>query len=76
MRTLVDVWNNDCGYARIYAERDGYSYELSPFEPRPGSCERVSGYASIIEARKAAQDQLISSRSSIRSPDNSLRGVV
>ncbi len=62
MRTLVDLLNGDRGYVRIYAERDGFGYELSTYLPRPTAdlFERMSGYASIGAACEAAQYQLCS----------------
>ena len=60
MRTLVDLLNDPRGYVRIYAEQDGFGYELSTYAPQPIAdlFERMSGYASIRAAREAAQYQL------------------
>lgn len=62
MRTLVDVFDSERGYVRIYSERDGFSYELSRYlpGPTPDLFERMSGYASVGAACEAAQYQLSS----------------
>lgn len=60
MRTLIDLLNNELGYARIFAEGEGFGYELTTYRPRPMSdlFERMSGYASPAAALEAAQQQL------------------
>ena len=62
MRTLVDLLNDERGYVRIYAELEGFGYELSTYVPRPSAdlFERMSGYASVGAACEAAQFQLSS----------------
>jgi hypothetical protein len=62
MRMLIDLLNNDLGYARIFAEGDGFGYELTTYRLRPMSdlFERMSGYASPAAALEAAQQQLAS----------------
>jgi hypothetical protein len=64
MRTLVDLLNNDHAYVRIYAEREGYSYKLSTYAPRPIAdlFEQMDGYDSAHSAREAARHQLSSVR--------------
>ena len=61
MRTLVELLNNDHGYARIYADMEGFSYELNTYLPKPIAdlFERMSGYASVNEACEAAKHQLM-----------------
>jgi len=61
MRTLVELLNNDHGYARIYADMEGFSYELNTYLPKPIAdlFERMSGYSSVNEACEAAKDQLM-----------------
>jgi hypothetical protein len=61
MRTLVDLLDNDHGYARIYADMEGFSYELNTYMPKPIAdlFERMSGYASANEAYEAAKHQLM-----------------
>lgn len=62
MRMLIDLLNNDLGYARIFSERDGFGYELTTYRarPMPDLFERMSGYASAEAALEAAQQQLAS----------------
>jgi len=62
MRTLVDLLNDERGYVRIYAEREGFGYELSTYASRPIAdlFERMSGYTSMGAACEAAQYQLSS----------------
>lgn len=62
MRMLIDLLNNDLGYARIFSERDGFGYELTTYRarPTPDLFERMSGYASAETALEAAQQQLAS----------------
>lgn len=60
MRTLIDLLNNDLGYARIFADGDGYGYELTTYRPRTIAdlFERMSGYPSAEVAVSFAQQQL------------------
>lgn len=60
MRTLIDLLNNELGYARIFAEGEGYGYELTPYRPRTIAdlFERMSGYPSAEVALTFAQQQL------------------
>ena len=62
MRTLIDLLNNELGYARIFADGEGYGYELTTYRPRTIAdlFERMSGYASAEAALEAAQQQLAS----------------
>jgi hypothetical protein len=62
MRTLVDLFGDERGYVRIFAERDGYGYELSTYLPRPIAdlFERMSGYDSLGLACEVARFQLSS----------------
>jgi hypothetical protein len=62
VRTLVDLLNDERGYARIYADRDGFGYVLSTYSPTPIAdlFEQMSGYLSIDDAYVAAQYQLSS----------------
>jgi hypothetical protein len=52
----------EAGYVRIFAEHDGYSYELSTYRPRPMAdlFERMCGYDSVGAACEAARLQLLS----------------
>lgn len=62
MRMLIDLLNNEHGYARIFAERDGFGYELSTYRPLPipDLFGRMSGFASPEAAFQAAEQQLAS----------------
>ena len=62
MRTLIDLFNNELGYARIFAEREGFGYELTTYRPRTVAdlFERMSGYDSHEAAAEAARQQLAS----------------
>lgn len=64
MRTLLDLLNDERGYARIYKERDGFGYELSTYVQPPVAdlFQRMNGYASIAAAREAARYQLLAAR--------------
>ncbi|HEY4368331.1 MAG TPA: hypothetical protein VGN07_13940 [Steroidobacteraceae bacterium] len=70
MRTLVDLVNAEHGYARIFYE-DSFGYELHVY--RPGSMsdlfERMTGYASVLEACDAARTQLSAMAPRIKSKD-------
>jgi hypothetical protein len=78
MRNLVDLLSHDGGYVRIFAERNGYSYELSTYQPRPTAdlFERMCGYASVDAACEAARLQLLSiePRKSVRRRRSPQRG--
>jgi hypothetical protein len=69
MRMLIDLLNNEHGYARIFAEREGFGYELSTYRPRPmpDLFERMSGFHSPEAAFEAAQQQLASVHQALRS---------
>lgn len=60
MRTLVDLLSDDRGYVRIFAETEGFSYELSTYQPLPIAdlFERMCGYDSAGAASEAAHLQL------------------
>lgn len=62
MRMLIDLLNNELGYARIFAEGESFGYELTTYRPRPMAdlFERMSGYTSSDAAFEAAQQQLAS----------------
>lgn len=62
MRMLIDLLNNDHGYARIFAEREGFGYELSTYRPLPIAdlFGRMTGFNSPEAACEAAQQQLAS----------------
>ena len=62
MRMLIDLLNNDLGYARIFSEETGFGYELTTYRlrPMPDLFERMNGFASAEAALEAAQQQLAS----------------
>ena len=62
MRTLLDLYNNERGYVRVYADGSGFGYELLRYAPAPMNdlFEHMSGYPSIVDASAAAQHQLSS----------------
>lgn len=64
MRTLLDLFNDEPGYVRIYKEQDGFGYELSTYVQQPVAdlFERMNGYASIAAAREAARYQLAAAK--------------
>ncbi|WP_153067075.1 hypothetical protein [Steroidobacter cummioxidans] len=60
MRTLVDLLHTEHGYARIFYDQDGYSYELHSYQHTPMAdlftC--MLGYESATDATEAARDTL------------------
>ena len=60
MRTLLDLFNDEPGYVRIYKEQDSFGYELSTYvqQPMADLFERMNGYDSLAAAREAARFQL------------------
>jgi hypothetical protein len=64
MRTLLDLFNDEPGYVRIYQERNSFGYELSTYVQQPIAdlFERMNGYASIAAAREAARHQLAAAK--------------
>ena len=59
---LIDLLTSDLAYARIFAEQEGFGYELTTHRPRPmpDLFERMGGYVSPQAALEAAQQQLAS----------------
>ena len=64
MRTLLDLFNDEPGYVRIYQEQDSFGYELSTYVQQPivDLFARMNGYASIAAAREAARYQLAAAK--------------
>ncbi|MBL8269944.1 hypothetical protein [Steroidobacter sp.] len=60
MRTLVDLLHMEHGYARIFYDQEGYSYELHSYGPLPMAdlFTRMLGYASVADATEAARETL------------------
>ena len=59
-RTLVDLLDSEHGYVRVYSTADGFGYEVLAYRerPLPDLFERMSGYATLLEASEAARRQL------------------
>jgi hypothetical protein len=64
MRTLLDLFDDELGYVRVYKEQDGFGYELATYVQQPMSdlFARMNGYASIAAAREAARYQLAAAK--------------
>jgi hypothetical protein len=60
VKTLVDLVSNERGYVRIYAEPEGYAYQLSTYSPSivGDLFEQMSGYPTAGDACAAAHYQL------------------
>ena len=60
MRTLVDLLHTEHGYARIFFDQDGYSYELQSYRHTPMAdlFTRMLGYPSAADATEAARQTL------------------
>jgi hypothetical protein len=60
MRTLVDLLHTEHGYARIFYDQDGYSYELHSYRHTQVAdlFTRMPGYASVADATEAARETL------------------
>jgi hypothetical protein len=72
MRTLVDLLHTEHGYARIFYDQDGYSYELHSYRHTPMAdlftC--MLGYQSAIDATEAARQTLSAIHAAPRSRTN------
>ena len=75
MRTLVDLLHTEHGYARIFYDQDGYSYELDSYRQTPMAdlFTRMLGYASASEATEAARQTLSAIHSAPRGRSNKSR---
>jgi hypothetical protein len=60
MRTLVDLLHTEHGYARIFYDQEGYSYELHSYRHTPmvDLFTRMLGYSSVADASEAARQTL------------------
>lgn len=60
MRTLVDLLHTEQGYARIFHDQEGFSYELHSYQHTPIAdlFTRMLGYASATDATEAARQTL------------------
>ncbi len=72
MRTLVDLLHTEHGYARIFHDQEGYSYELHSYGPIPVGdlFTRMLGYASATDAIEAARQTLSAMHATPRSKSN------
>lgn len=68
MRMLIDLVNNEHGYARIFAEREGFGYELSTYRPLPIAdlFGRMTGFETPEAAFQAAEQLLASVQQSFQ----------
>ena len=68
MRTLVDLLHTEHGYARIFYDQEGYSYELHSYQHTPIAdlFTRMLGYASAADATEAARQTLTAIHSARR----------
>lgn len=60
MRTLVDLLHTEHGYARIFHDQEGYSYELHSYghTPMADLFTRMLGFASAADATETARQTL------------------
>lgn len=60
MRTLVDLLHTEQGYARIFHDQEGFSYELHSYQHTPIAdlFTRMLGYESATDATEAARQTL------------------
>ena len=60
MRTLVDLLHTEHGYARIFHDQEGFSYELHSYQHTPVAdlFTRMLGFASAEDATEAARQTL------------------
>lgn len=72
MRTLVDLLHTEHGYARIFHDQDGYSYELHSYRHTPvvDLFTRMLGYESADHATEAARETLSAIHASPRGRNN------
>lgn len=60
MRTLVDLLHTEHGYARIFHDQEGYSYELHSYQHTPMAdlFTRMLGFEAAEDATEAARQTL------------------
>jgi hypothetical protein len=75
MRTLVDLLHTEHGYARIFYDQEGYSFELHSYEVTPMTdlFTRMLGYASVSDATEAARETLSAIHATPRGRSNKHR---
>ena len=76
MRTLVDLLHIEHGYARIFYDQEGYSYELHSYQHTPMAdlFTRMLGFASAADATEAARQMLTAIHAARRGKSNASRG--
>ena len=72
MRTLVDLLHTEHGYARIFYDQEGYSYELHSYQHTPIAdlFTRMLGYESATDATEAARQTLCAIHAGSRGRSN------
>jgi hypothetical protein len=75
MRTLVDLLHTEHGYARIFHDQEGFSYELHSYRhpPMADLFTRMLGYESADDATEAARETLSAIHASPRGRSNKSR---
>ncbi len=75
MRTLVDLLHIEHGYARIFHDQDGFSYELHSYghTPMADLFTRMLGFASLAAATEAARETLTAIHAARRGKGSSSR---
>jgi hypothetical protein len=76
MRTLVDLLHTEHGYARIFHDQEGFSYELHSYGHTPVAdlFTRMLGFASAADATEAARQTLTAVHATRRGKGNASRG--
>ena len=75
MRTLVDLLHTEHGYARIFHDQEGFSYELHSYTHTPVAdlFTRMLGFASATDATEAARQTLTAIHAARRGKGNASR---
>ena len=75
MRTLVDLLHTEHGYARIFHDQEGYSYELHSYQHTPVAdlFTRMLGFETAEDATQAARQTLTAIHAARRGKGNSSR---
>lgn len=75
MRTLVDLLHTEHGYARVFHDQEGFSYELHSYghTPMADLFTRMLGFASAADATEAARQTLTAIHAARRGKGNASR---
>jgi hypothetical protein len=75
MRTLVDLLHTEHGYARIFYDQEGYSYELHSYRHTPTAdlFTRMLGFSSAADATETARQTLTAIHAARRGKGNASR---